>query len=601
MSTGHAPAKRVMVVYGTRPEAIKLAPVIRAIAASPRLRPVVTLTGQHQTIVEQVNSMFGIRPDHDLDVIGPRQSLHRLTARVLERLDPVLREERPDAVVVQGDTTSAFAAALAAFYEHVPVVHVEAGLRTGDLHSPFPEEANRRLTGQIATLHLAPTPVSAGNLVRDGIPPWRVLVTGNTVIDALLWTIQQRVPYGDPALEAIDCTDAPVLLVTTHRRESWGQRMRHIASAVAGLARKHPDLIIVLPLHPNPVVREALLPALQGLENVKLVEPMDYGAFARLLQRCTIILTDSGGIQEEAPSLGKPVLVMRDTTERPEAVSAGTARLVGTDPERVHAEVERLLSCPRAYKTMANAVNPYGDGRAAQRTVKAIEHMFGFSARPAPFIEELHAVGRPAGQGGVEQGGRGGTGHGGRGGVVVHPRGGPAAVVEQVQLAGQDFGLGHAGLHGQLGQQRADPVTVGLGGLLGRVAGMGFRAGPGERAAPVVRLGEQLALAFEHGQQALARGVVAFHRLRDALGDAGVACLQVGADQLVLAAEGVVQRGLGHAGPLDDAVDADRVHALVVEQLVGRGQQPLARRRPGRPRFLDSHGDGHLPRQACLS
>ena len=241
MSIGQAPTKRVMIIYGTRPEAIKLAPVIRAIGASSRLCPVVTLTGQHQTIVEQVNRMFGIRPDHDLDVIRPGQSLHGLTARILERLSRVLQQERPDAVVVQGDTTSAFAGALAAFYEHVPVVHVEAGLRTGDLDSPFPEEANRRLTGQIATLHLAPTPVSEGNLLRDGIPSRRVMVTGNTVIDALLWTVQQRVPYGDPALEAIDSTDAPVLLVTTHRRESWGQRMRDVANAVAGLARQHPD------------------------------------------------------------------------------------------------------------------------------------------------------------------------------------------------------------------------------------------------------------------------------------------------------------------------------------------------------------------------
>ena len=385
MSMGQAPTKRVMVVYGTRPEAIKLAPVIQAIGTSSRLRPVVTLTGQHRTIVEQVNSMFGIRPDHNLDVIQPRQSLHGLTARVLERLSPALQQERPDAVVVQGDTTSAFAGALAAFYEHVPVVHVEAGLRTGDLSSPFPEEANRRLTGQIATLHLAPTPVSEGNLLRDGISSRRVMVTGNTVIDALLWTVQQHVPYGDPVLEAIDSTDAPVLLVTAHRRESWGQRMRDVASAVARLARKHPDLIVVLPLHPNPVVRGALLPALRGLDNVMLVEPMAYGAFARLLQRSTIVLTDSGGVQEEAPSLGKPVLVMRDTTERPEAVSAGTARLVGTDPECVYAAVDQLLTCPRAYETMANAVNPYGDGHAAQRTTKAIEHMFGFGDRPAPF------------------------------------------------------------------------------------------------------------------------------------------------------------------------------------------------------------------------
>lgn len=385
MNNGHRPTKRVMVIYGTRPEAIKLAPVIRAIGGSPRLRPIVTMTGQHRAIVNQVNSMFGIRPDHDLNVIRPRQSLHGLTARILERLSPALQQERPDAVVVQGDTTSAFTGALAAFYEHIPVVHVEAGLRTGDLHSPFPEEANRRLTSQIATLHLAPTPVSEGNLLHDGIPSWKITVTGNTVIDALLWTVQQRAPYDDPALEAIDSTDAPVLLVTTHRRESWGRQMRDVASAIARLARKHPELIVVLPLHPNPVVREALLPALHGLDNVILVEPMGYGAFARLLQRSTIVLTDSGGIQEEAPSLGKPVLVIRDTTERPEAVSAGTARLVGTNPERVYSAVDQLLTCPQAYKTMANAVNPYGDGHAAQRTTEAIEHMFGFGGRPVPF------------------------------------------------------------------------------------------------------------------------------------------------------------------------------------------------------------------------
>lgn len=385
MSIEPAP-KRVMVIYGTRPEAIKLAPVIRAIGASSRLHPVVTMTGQHRAIVDKVNHMFRIRPDYDLDVIRPLQSLPGLTARVLERLTPALQRERPDAVVVQGDTTSAFAGALAAFYEHVPVVHVEAGLRTGDLYSPFPEEANRRLTGQIATLHLAPTPVSEGNLLREGISSRSVMVTGNTVIDALLWMVSRRVPYGEPALEAIESTQAPVLLVTAHRRESWGVRMRGVASAVARLARTHPDLTVVLPLHPNPVVREALLPALEGLDNVMLIEPMHYGVFARLLQRSTIVLTDSGGVQEEAPSLGKPVLVMRDTTERPEAVTAGTARLVGTDPDRVYSEVDRLLSCPRAYKRMANAINPYGDGHAAQRTVAAIEHMFGLGSRPAPFV-----------------------------------------------------------------------------------------------------------------------------------------------------------------------------------------------------------------------
>ncbi len=395
--------KRVMVIYGTRPEAIKLAPVIRAIGASSLLSPIVTLTGQHRAILDQVNAMFGIKPDHDLNVIRPRQSLDGLTSRVLQQLTPTLRQERPDAVVVQGDTTSTFAGALAAFYKNVPVVHVEAGLRTGDIYSPFPEEANRRLTSQIATLHLAPTPVSADNLLRAGIPAQKVLVTGNTVIDALLAAVEQRVPYGNQALEEVDRSQAPVLLVTAHRRESWGRRMHGVANAVARLARWHPGLVVVLPVHPNPVVREALLPALRGLDNVLVVEPMGYGAFARLLRRSTIVLTDSGGVQEEAPSLGKPVLVMRDTTERPEAVTAGTARLVGTDPDRVYAEVDHLLTSAQAYQAMANAVNPYGDGHAAQRTADAIEHMFELGPRPAPFgpgSPRRHADSSPANAGG---------------------------------------------------------------------------------------------------------------------------------------------------------------------------------------------------------
>ena len=382
---GSPPAKLIMVVFGTRPEAIKLAPVIRAIDASALLTPVVTLTGQHQEMVDQVNSMFGVRPDHNLDVIRPGQPLDALTSRVLQRLTQTLGEDRPDAVVVQGDTTSAFAGALAAFYEHIPVVHVEAGLRTGDIYSPFPEEANRRLTSEIATLHLAPTAISENNLLREGIVAENILVTGNTGIDALLWTVGQRAPYGNQALEAVDASEAPVLLVTTHRRESWGRRMQGVANAIARLARTHPDLVVVLPVHPNPVVREALLPELRGLGNVMTVEPMSYGAFARLLRRSKIVLTDSGGVQEEAPSLGKPVLVLRDTTERPEGVSAGTARLVGTDPDRIYAEVDQLLSDAQSYRAMANAVNPYGDGRAAERTAGAIEHMFGLSAQPTPF------------------------------------------------------------------------------------------------------------------------------------------------------------------------------------------------------------------------
>ncbi len=374
-----------MVIYGTRPEAVKLAPVIRAMRSSGSLSPVVALTGQHREIVDQVNHLFDIQPDHDLNVIRQAQSLDGLMSRVLQRITPILQSDRPDAVLVQGDTTSTFAGALAAFYQRIPVIHVEAGLRTGDLYSPFPEEANRRLTTQVAALHLAPTPKSKQNLVSAGIDARDVMVTGNTVIDALLWAVGRRAPYPDPQLDAVDAAEAPVLLVTAHRRESWGARMRGIGQAVARLARRHPDIVVVLPAHPNPSVRSALTPALRGLPNVMLIEPLMYGAFARLLQRATIVLTDSGGIQEEAPSLGKPVLVMRDTTERPEAVSAGTARLVGTDPECVFKAVDQLLTSASAYKSMANAVNPYGDGRAAGRTVSAIEHMFQLGSSPEPF------------------------------------------------------------------------------------------------------------------------------------------------------------------------------------------------------------------------
>lgn len=392
MRTTGRRAKRVMLIYGTWPEAIKLAPVIRAMQESPQLTPVVTLTGQHRSLVGQVHEIFGIEPQHDLDVFRPGQSLDGLTARVLRRLTVLLREERPDAVIVQGDTTSAFAGALAAFYEHVPVVHVEAGLRTDNLHEPFPEEANRRLISQITRLHLAPTEASQGNLRRNGIAGDQVIVTGNTVIDALLWAVGQRAPYGDRRLERLEESAAPVLLVTSHRRESWGARMREVARAVAALARQHPDLTVVLPLHPNPVVREALLPALSGLGNVLAVEPLDYGAFARLLGRSTVVLTDSGGVQEEAPSLGKPVLVMRDNTERPEAVAAGTARLVGTSAERIYDEVTELLTSEASYRRMARAVNPYGDGHAAARTAAAIEYLFELGACPEPFAPQIRAA-----------------------------------------------------------------------------------------------------------------------------------------------------------------------------------------------------------------
>lgn len=385
--------KRLMVVYGTRPEAIKMAPVIEALDRSPIFRPTVTVTAQHRGLLDQVHSLFGIRADHDLDILSERQSLADITVRVLDGLCPLLRRERPEAVLVQGDTTTAFAGALAAFYSQVPVVHLEAGLRTGDRYSPFPEEINRRLATQLASLHLAPTPHARDNLLRDGVPPSSVVVTGNTVIDALLWAVGRQAHYGDPALADLDDTARRVLLVTAHRRESWGGGMESIASALADLARAEPDLLIVLPLHPNPVVRAAILPQVAHIGSIRLTEPLAYGAFARLMNRAHIILTDSGGIQEEGPGLGKPVLVIRDTTERPEALRAGTSRLVGTDREHIVKQVRLLLHDRGTYAAMAKAVNPYGDGHAADRTVRAIGHWMGLCGRPAEFGDAPDSAG----------------------------------------------------------------------------------------------------------------------------------------------------------------------------------------------------------------
>jgi UDP-N-acetylglucosamine 2-epimerase (non-hydrolysing) len=376
----------VMVVYGTRPEAIKMAPVVAALERSPGLEPSVVVTGQHREMLDQVNELFGIRPAKDLDIIAPRQSLEQITVRALAGLGEVIRAERPDMVAVQGDTTTSFAAALAAFYEKIPVVHVEAGLRTSDRYSPFPEEINRRLTSQVASLHLAPTSTSRANLLAEHVAPEHIAVTGNTVIDALYDVVRRRVPYADSRLEAL--SDQRMVLITAHRRESWGEPMARSAAAIARLARRHPDTGFVLPAHLNPLVREVLLPPLGDVPNVVITDPLPYAQFCRLMQDSSVILTDSGGVQEEGPSLGKPVLVMRDTTERPEAVQAGTVRLVGTDEELIVSEVTRLLTDKEHYATMANAVNPYGDGHAARRSVQAIESFFGLAAMPEDFDPE---------------------------------------------------------------------------------------------------------------------------------------------------------------------------------------------------------------------
>jgi UDP-N-acetylglucosamine 2-epimerase (non-hydrolysing) len=380
--------RRIMVVYGTRPEAIKVAPLVTALRESHHFSPTVVVTGQHRELLDQVNDLFDIKPDVDLGILRPGQSLGQLTELAVHGLDPVMARERPDAVVVQGDTTTTFTGALTAFYHRIPVVHLEAGLRTDDVFSPYPEEVNRRLTATLTRLHLAPTVGSRNNLLRESVPPESVLVIGNTVIDALVQASRMVVPQQDPP--ELD-GDRPIMVVTAHRRESWDGGMESIGRALSRIATEEPDLLIIFPIHPNPVIRRAVLPHLRDHPNITVTEPLEYGAFARLLGRAHLVLTDSGGIQEEAPTLGKPVLVMRDTTERPEAVSAGTVALVGTDEDRIVSGVTHLLHSPAAYRRMANAVNPYGDGHAAERAVAALDHLFGLGPRPEPFCP------RPAG------------------------------------------------------------------------------------------------------------------------------------------------------------------------------------------------------------
>ena len=364
----------VAVVFGTRPEAIKMAPVVRALRADPDLRTVVCVTGQHRQMLDQILATFAITPDVDLDVMEPGQTLAGLTARAVTRLDQFLTDRRPNLVLVQGDTTTAFAAALTAFYHRVPVGHVEAGLRTGDLMSPWPEEANRVLITRLAALHFAPTAVTRDNLLRDGVPADRVHLTGNTVVDALRFAVRQ-VEADPPTIPGLPLEvmagGGRVVLITGHRRENFGPSFEAVCRAIAELARRFPDVAFVYPVHLNPNVRgpvdRILRPA--ELANVHLLDPLPYREFVALFRRATVVLSDSGGVQEEAPSLGKPVLLMRDTTERPEAVAAGAVKLVGADFDRIVAETTRLLTDPAAYRAMTTAENPYGDGRAAERIV----------------------------------------------------------------------------------------------------------------------------------------------------------------------------------------------------------------------------------------
>ncbi|QFU77724.1 UDP-N-acetylglucosamine 2-epimerase (non-hydrolyzing) [Halioglobus maricola] len=371
----------ILTIFGTRPEAIKMAPVVKAIEREFSITGLVCVTAQQREMLDQVLNLFEITPDYDLDLMTNNQSLADLTARVVTHLQNVLSEVKPDLVLVHGDTTTTMAASLAAFYQKIPVGHVESGLRTHNTYSPWPEEINRQITSRIAALNFAPTRLSRQNLLDENIPVDSITVTGNTVIDALL-SVVHRI-RGNPELQRELDSKLPVvpqskklILVTGHRRENFGEGFLNICSALAELA-DNPNIRVIYPVHLNPNVIGPVYQALGGLENIQLIEPLDYLPFVRLMDRAHIILTDSGGIQEEAPSLGKPVLVMRDSTERPEAVDEGTVRLVGTEKEKIVSEVNRLLSSERDYQAMAHAHNPYGDGKSAERIVNRIkESMF---------------------------------------------------------------------------------------------------------------------------------------------------------------------------------------------------------------------------------
>ena len=368
---------KTLCIFGTRPEAIKMAPIALTLAKDNRFDAKVCVTGQHREMLDQVLSLFKITPDFDLNIMKPGQDLTDITTRILKELKPILIEFKPDVILVHGDTATTFAASLAAYYQQIPVAHIEAGLRTGNIYSPWPEEGNRKLTAALTNLHLAPTKNSAKNLIKENISPDSIVVTGNTVIDALLEVVNKL--NNDQSLQEklqkqfsfLD-ESKKLILVTGHRRESFGQGFENVCEALVEIAKKHEDTQIVYPLHLNPNVREPANRLLNKAKNIHLIEPLDYLPFVYLMNQAYIILTDSGGIQEEAPSLGKPVLVMRNTTERPEAIEAGTVKLVGTDKNNIIEEVNLLLTNIDAYNNVAFAHNPYGDGKASQRIITAI-------------------------------------------------------------------------------------------------------------------------------------------------------------------------------------------------------------------------------------
>ena len=366
---------KLMTVFGTRPEAIKMCPLVLEMQKYPDfIEPIVAVTAQHREMLDQVLQLFAIKPDYDLNIMTAGQTLYDVTGRALAGLKDVLAEAQPDMVLVHGDTTTTFVGALASFYAQIPVGHVEAGLRTGNKFSPYPEEMNRKLTGAIADIHFAPTSTSKNNLLKENIDPAAIVVTGNTVIDALQTTVKADYRFTDSGLQKALAGGKRLILVTTHRRENLGEPMRHVYQALRKVLENHPDVEAIFPVHKNPK-------ELGKLAQVHLIEPLDYEPFANLMAKVDIVLTDSGGIQEEAPALGKPVLVLRDTTERPEAVDAGTVKLVGTAYDDVLRETSLLLDDSKYYQSMAEAANPYGDGRACERIIRKILHENGYDIK----------------------------------------------------------------------------------------------------------------------------------------------------------------------------------------------------------------------------
>lgn len=364
---------KTLIIFGTRPEAVKMAPIVKALKSDEEhFITKICVTAQHRDMLDQVLKIFAVEPDYDLNIFQNGQTLTQITCRALSGLEEVVEDFKPDLILVQGDTTTVFTGALAAFYHQVKIGHVEAGLRSGNMYSPYPEEANRKLTGVVTDFHFAPTEISKNNLLREGYEESKIFITGNTSIDALKWVIDDNYKFENESLNKIDFENKKVVLLTAHRRENIGKPMENIFSAVKEAVQKNDDVEVIYPMHLNPKVREIARKVFGDMDRIHLTEPFDYLPFTNLMNKCYLVVTDSGGVQEEAPSLGKPVLVVRRETERPEGIDAGTAKLVGTDKEKIFAELDVLINSEDEYKKMANAVNPYGDGMAAEHIRKAI-------------------------------------------------------------------------------------------------------------------------------------------------------------------------------------------------------------------------------------